>query len=101
MLDWIKHRLGWTEVDTTAKALADVFVRHVSVQQSAKSGLVDKALSAIVAQATGEKRKHGWGGNATARLANTFGWRLVELGYSESIALPLAKKLAVQLAQKK
>lgn len=99
MIAWFRRWIGWEEVDAVAVTLAEIFCRHVSVSQAAKSTLVDKALLLVLAQAKGEKRKRQWGGNKTARLANTFGWRLVALGYSEELALPLAKKLAVQLSQ--
>ncbi len=92
--------MGWEEVDAVAVTLAVIFSRHVGPGQAAKSTLVDKALLLVLAQAKGEKRKRHWSGNKTARLANTFGWQLVTLGYSKELALPLAKKLAVQLSHK-
>ncbi len=101
MMPWFNRLMGWDVIDETAAVMVDVFIRHVSIHQCTKERLVNKAFSAILAQATGEKRRREWRGYATARVANTFGWKLVERGYPEEVALSLAKKLAVQLAQKK
>ena len=101
MIAWFRRWMGWGEVDAVAVTLAEVFSRHVTVSQVTKSTVVEKALLLTLAQAKGEKRKRQWSGSKTARLANTFGWRLVALGYPKEFALPLAKKLAVQLSQQK
>lgn len=101
MIAWFRRWIGWEEVDVVAVTLAEIFSRHVTVSQATKSTVVEKALLLTLAQAKGEKRKHQWSGNQTARLANTFGWKLVALGYPQELALQLAKELAVQMAQKK
>lgn len=101
MIAWFRRWMGWEEVDAVAVTLAEIFSRHVGVSQATKSTVVEKALLLTLAQAKGEKRKRQWSGNKTARLANTFGWQLVALGYSKELALSLARKLAVQLSQKK
>ncbi len=93
--------MGWEEADAVAATLAEIFSRHVTVNQTTKSAVVEKALLLTLAQARGEKRKRHWSGNQTARLANTFGWKLVALGYPQELAFQLAKELAVQMAQKK
>lgn len=99
MIIWVRRWLGWEEVDALALSLAEIFSRHVSVRQITKTTVVEKALQLVLAQAKGVKRKRQWGGNKTARLANSFGWQLVALGYPKETALSLAKKFAVKLAQ--
>ena len=101
MIAWFRRWMGWEEVDAVAVTLAEIFSRHVAVSQVKKSTVVEKALQLTLSQAKGEKRKRQWSGSKTARLANTFGWQLVTLGYPKEMALPLAKRLAVQLSQNK
>ncbi len=100
MIAWFRRWMGWEEIDAVAVTLAEIFSRHVTVGQATKSTVVEKAFLMAIAQAKGEKRKRQWSGSKTARLANTFGWQLVALGYPKEMALSLAKELAVQLAQK-
>ena len=101
MIAWFRRWMGWEEVDALAMALTEIFSRHIAVGQVKKSAVVEKAFLLVLAQAKGEKRKRGWRGNKAARLANTFGWQLISLGYPKEFSLALAKKLAVHLAQKK
>jgi hypothetical protein len=97
----LNRLLGWDRMDELASLLADIFAKHVKPAAATNPKVVDKAFSFVIAQALGEKRKGGWRPGNIARLSNTFGWKLVERGFPEKVALPLARKLAIGLAQRR
>jgi hypothetical protein len=100
MKQFFQKLLGLQSVEPAAVALADLFVRHVTIAQAGNDRVVKRGFQLVVARATGEKRKQGWRGPALARLANQFGWQLVDRGYPKEFSKDIAKELTVNLMSK-
>ncbi|TXH04418.1 MAG: hypothetical protein E6R07_07040 [Nevskiaceae bacterium] len=95
---WLRNITKSEDVESVASSLVEQFERQVSVAKAGNTRLVQRAFQLVLAQAKGEERKREWRGGTSARVAHTFGWKLVEHGYPETLSMSLAKALAVRLA---
>ena len=94
------------QIDEFAKSLVAEIARYYPPEPNADSARkvsqkkVASVLEGSLKKAVDFKKQHKLGIYKTARLGNTFRWKLKELGYGEPFIEALVKDLVIRLSVK-